>query len=145
MKASAIMTGSIKEVDKDVFRPKLLDFIDMIDGYGIALLLAGDEEKEVQQQYLLQNVSGTEVQTVLGKNYRINLFPDDTVEFNFSIRNLNFDKINEFEAKLGEMGFKHRTTYTSGWSGLTMKSIVEIDQDKDTEEVVSLMRMFKIE
>lgn len=141
----AKMGGSIKEIELKDIRPKLLEFIDMLDGYGIALILAGEEEKEVQQQYVEQDVMGLKVQTVIGKNYRINLFEDDKVEFNFSVKKLTYDKVMEFQSRLNEMRFEHRTTYKSEWGGLGLKSVVVMDADKDTEIIMQVLMMFKIE
>jgi hypothetical protein len=139
------MGGSIISVEKETLRPRLVEFIDMLDGYGVALILAGQEEKDIEQQYVEQDVSGLKVQTVLGKNYRINLFQDDSIEITFSVRRLSYEKVIEFKDGLDQMGFIHRTTYKNDYSGLLLKSVVTIHVANNTEEIMQMFMMFKLE
>ncbi|MNJ90566.1 hypothetical protein D3C87_81650 [compost metagenome] len=140
---SAKMLGGIYNLNEKDIRPRLSDFIDLIDGYGVILLLAG-EEKEVEKQYILQDVGGIKVQTVIGKNYRINLYEDDSIDAIFIINGVGYDAIKGYIDSMNELSFEHNTTYSNSNKGLSLKSVVKIKVNEDAEEIMKLLSLFKI-
>lgn len=140
---SAKMTGGIYDLKEEDVRSRLNDFIDLIDGYGVAQFLSGDET-EIIKKYILQDVNGLKVQTVIGKNYRVNLYEDDSLEAIFVPNGLNYEAVQNFMESINKLSFEHNTTYGQSTKGLRLKSIVKIKVKEDPEEIMRLLALFKI-
>jgi len=138
------LTGSINYLSKESIRSRLEEFIDIIDGYGLIKILADDDAKDVEQQYVQQDVAGISVQTVIGQNYRVNLHEDDSISMTFLVRGTTYERIQGYKQTLSELGFKNRTSYKNAGFGLTLKSTVEINKDANSEDIVKMFSLFDI-
>lgn len=146
MELKAKMSGSIDYLSKEKIKQRLNDIIDIIDGYGLVKILSDDDATDVHQEYVEQDVAGEKVQTVIGTNYRINLFENDDVNIVFSKKSASYEQITSYRQTLKDLGFKNRTSYKSiGYGTFHMKSSVEVGVDKNSEDIVKIFSLFEIE
>ena len=146
MKVKAKMGGSINYLPKEKIRPRLTELVEIIDGYGLMKVLS-DDSSDVLQEYVEQEIVGVIVQTIIGKNYRINLFEDDSIQIIFQKRKIDYEQIMMYKEVLKELKFKNRTTYKSDGYGGTflLKSTVDIDKNVNHEDIIKIFSLFNIE
>ena len=143
--ARAKMSDSVVELRKEDMQQRLQEVIEVIDSIDLTRMLTEDGEN-IKQQYLEQVVGKYRVQTVLGKNYRVNYFVDeDKIELNFVFRGISYEDIEEMEKKLKELniGAKINKKHT-GFGAFTVKVNIEFEKNRDISDLVKLFTAFNI-
>lgn len=140
---TAKMTGSIYDIEREQLKSKILDFVDLIEGYNLINVMTDDKFEEVSQRFIIQEVSSQKIQTVLGKNYRVNLFENDDLQILFTL-NVSYDRIKEITDGIDKLGFEHETDYRAVFGALKLKSSIYIPNECDTEKVQRLLSLFEI-
>lgn len=143
--ARAKMSGSVVELRKEDMQQRLQEVIEVIDSIDLTRTLTEDGEN-IKQQYLEQVAGKYRVQTVLGKNYRVNYFvDDDKIELNFVFRGISHEDIEEMEKNLKELniGAKINKKHT-GFGAFTVKVNIEFEKNRDISDLVKLFTAFSI-
>jgi hypothetical protein len=143
---SSKMMGSIYEIEQNKIKPRLQEIVDVIEGMNLLNFLASNDDdknskddKSISLTFAEQVINRKlTIQTIIGKNYRANIYPSNNVELIFDFKR-TFEESLEFKKKLNELGFNFQTR-----NGLKMKFVVEIPHDMESEKLTELFSIFEI-
>lgn len=144
MEVKKMMSGSIDYLTRDKVNPQLLNFVEILESYDLVKNLADEKAEETEKAFILHDINGMKVQSVLGKNYRVNLYKDSTVELTFSKRNSTAKMRELYKEKLKEFNIKNTTSLKPTAFGVVLKSIIIIDKETKDENILELFSLFNI-
>jgi hypothetical protein len=144
MRPMAKMSGSIFDIKREQLTSKMQEIADMIDAYEVGKVLL-DEGGEISQVFCEQHIMKYKVQTIIGKNYRVNLHQTEDIEFVFSKRLNNYDDVMKLKETIESLGLNSKFKYKSqGWN-FDVKCNVSFGQEPESEKVVGLFMALNIE
>lgn len=135
------MSGSIDYLKEDHIRTKLKDISSLIDSVNLINTLSENDTKEIQKTFVQQKVNKESVQTIIGTNYRINLFENNSLILVNTIKNATSFEKNKYEDELIKLGFIFKS-YLNGNSN-TLKLSINIENHED-DELVQLFTLLQI-
>lgn len=136
------MNGAVAYSDFNSIGESLREISEIIDSYDLAGQLSNEEGKykKVQQEFITMTVQGEKVESILGRNYRVNLFKDGSIEFNFSKIVNGYQLSVETEAKIKEFPYESKTyVNTKGYGEFEVKANLKLGTVIDLEKLMELI------
>lgn len=136
--------NSLRNISENQVHPSLKNAQELIDSYNIAKIFS-ENEQVTETSLKLQRVSSVDIQSILGKDFRINYFcKTGVVEANF-IKNVLYDKIGEIKEKVLELDTRARFKYEAIGSGVQrLKVNVKFNTKLEEDKLIKLFSIFNL-
>lgn len=143
------MSGSMKYSDIQSVGKKLKEISEIITAYDLANKLSSDDVSKymaIAQQFSEMTIQGETIESILGKNYRVNLFKNGNIEFNFKKIVIGHETAESIKNKFDSFPFESRSSIQSkGFSQFEVSCNMKLGQNVDFEKVMELISNLKIE
>lgn len=142
------MSGAMKYSDIQSVSKPLQEISDIITSYDLANKLTKDDMSKytaIAQQFAEMTVENETIESLLGKNYRINLFKNGAIEFNFKSTISGHESAEEVKAKLDSFPFESRSSVQSkGFGQFEVSCNMKLGEIIEFEKVMELISELKI-
>lgn len=142
------MSGAMKYSDIQSVGKKLQEISDIISAYDLANKLSSDDISKYQaigQHFAEMTIENETVELILGSNYRVNLFEDGTIEFNFKASVMGHEQAENLKKKIESFPFESRSSLQPrGFSNFEVSCNMKLGQTVEFEKVMDLISGLKI-